>query len=115
MTAPTSWNRRVVLLGLSALTSGVFVVGKPDISRRAHAGNRWEPIEEPKHKDLKKRQRLVRRVQQLLHEKGYRPGPVDGLWGPKTAAALTEFQLDNQLHPDGVLGPNTLNRLFDER
>ena len=87
----------------------MFVVVKPDMVRRTHAGDR-----RVQHEDLERRRRLVRRVQQLLREKGYEPGPTDGLWGPRTGAALTAFQLDNQLEPDGILGPNTLNKLFDD-
>ncbi|MXW92355.1 MAG: peptidoglycan-binding protein [Rhodospirillaceae bacterium] len=82
---------------------------EPDNIGRAHAGDLR------REEDLEGRRRLVRRVQQLLLDKGYEPGPVDGLWGPRTASALAAFQLENGLDSDGVLGPKTLDKLFDER
>lgn len=50
-------------------------------------------------------------VQQALASRGYRPGPLDGVWGRQTIAALKAFQADNGLDPDGVLGPRTLGVL----
>src|SRR5689334_4390502 len=51
----------------------------------------------------------VRRVQRVLHSRGYslgRPG-VDGRFGPLTAAAVRRFQADSGLAADGVVGPRT--------
>lgn len=47
------------------------------------------------------------RVQQLLIDRGYDPGPVDGIFGPRTDAAVRQFQNDNGLAADGVVGPMT--------
>ena len=110
MTALPDCKRRALLSGLAASALGALVVIGPGMTGRTHAGDRRRRQE-----DVTKRQRLIRRVQQLLRSRGYEPGPVDGLWGPRTASALRKFQLDNQLHPDGVLGPQTLNKLFNER
>ena len=35
---------------------------------------------------------LTKRVQQMLSELGYKPGPIDGLMGPKTRSAIQAFQ-----------------------
>jgi len=45
--------------------------------------------------------------QQALKMLGYNPGPVDGLWGPLSRAALEEFQADYGLTVDGWLGKQT--------
>ncbi len=50
----------------------------------------------------------VRRVQRLLRRIGYRCGPVDGLFGPRTRASVQWFQIKHGLQPNGVVGPRTL-------
>lgn len=53
----------------------------------------------------------LRQVQERLLELGYTPGPIDGMDGPKTRAAVREFQRDQSLKEDGVVGPATWARL----
>lgn len=53
---------------------------------------------------------LMRRVQQALANEGYNPGPVDGIRGPRTLAALKSFQEDNDLAA-GELTKETLRAL----
>jgi len=51
----------------------------------------------------------VRRVQRVLHSRGYslgQPG-VDGRFGPLTDAAVRHFQADRGLAADGIVGPKT--------
>src|SRR5829696_4614734 len=57
----------------------------------------------------------VRAVQRLLRRFGDAPGPVDGLYGPLTAAAVRRFQKAQALIVDGVVGPQTMGRLTAER
>jgi cellulose synthase/poly-beta-1,6-N-acetylglucosamine synthase-like glycosyltransferase/peptidoglycan hydrolase-like protein with peptidoglycan-binding domain len=53
----------------------------------------------------------VRQVQRALRELRYRPGPVDGLFGPLTERAVLRFQRAEGLQPDGIIGPRTLGRM----
>lgn len=53
----------------------------------------------------------VREAQQALKDKGFDPGPVDGVMGPKTHAAIRSYQEKNSLAADGRLGPQTLGSL----
>ncbi len=53
----------------------------------------------------------IRDVQQALKDKGLDPGPVDGLNGPATKAALKKYQAQQNLNEDGRMGPKTLDAL----
>ncbi|MEY9966088.1 N-acetylmuramoyl-L-alanine amidase [Streptacidiphilus sp. MAP12-16] len=53
----------------------------------------------------------VAQLQQRLLDMGFTPGRVDGIFGPATAQALSEFQRNMGLHPDGALGPTTFTVL----
>lgn len=49
----------------------------------------------------------VRVLQESLIKLGYNPGPVDGIFGPLTEAAVKAFQNDRQIDVDGIVGPVT--------
>jgi peptidoglycan hydrolase-like protein with peptidoglycan-binding domain len=53
----------------------------------------------------------VREVQRTLRRAGYSPGPVDGLFGPRTEQAVLGFQREQGLQPDAIVGPDTLGAL----
>lgn len=59
----------------------------------------------------------VLRVQKRLAELGYEPGPLDGVRGRRTIAAVRRFQQARGLTVDGLVGRNTYAALFqsDER
>jgi peptidoglycan hydrolase-like protein with peptidoglycan-binding domain len=50
----------------------------------------------------------VREVQRTLRRVGSSPGPVDGLFGPRTKQAVLGFQRAQGLRPDAIVGPRTL-------
>ncbi|CAA7624235.1 peptidoglycan-binding protein [Magnetospirillum sp. UT-4] len=51
---------------------------------------------------------MVRDVQRTLSQKGYHAGPVDGIYGDSTAAAVRNFQRDQRLGGSGQLDSQTL-------
>ena len=53
----------------------------------------------------------IREIQKALNDAGYDAGPVDGVMGKKTRAAITRFQVDQKLVADGIMGPKTLAAL----
>lgn len=55
--------------------------------------------------------RLFRDAQEELKRLGYYPGPVDGIWGPLSHAALEDFQREQGLDPKGIVTPAVLERL----
>ncbi|MEZ4211219.1 MAG: peptidoglycan-binding domain-containing protein, partial [Candidatus Paceibacterota bacterium] len=49
----------------------------------------------------------VSKLQELLNKKGISVGIVDGLFGPLTDMAVKQFQSQNSLDSDGIVGPMT--------
>lgn len=59
----------------------------------------------------------VRYIQDALKQDGYRPGQVDGIYGPNTEAAVKRFQADSRHSPvltaDGKFGPQTWSKFIN--
>jgi peptidoglycan hydrolase-like protein with peptidoglycan-binding domain len=55
--------------------------------------------------------RRVRWIQRRLHLLGYATGPEDGRFGPLTERAVTRFQTEQHLAPDGIVGRITTAHL----
>jgi hypothetical protein len=53
----------------------------------------------------------VRAAQEKLKDKGYDPGPIDGIWGPRTAAVVREYQRKEKLTVTSRLDTETLGKL----
>src|SRR5262249_58588641 len=49
-------------------------------------------------------------LQYLLRDRGHHV-TVDGIFGPKTEAAVEQFQIADQLRVDGIVGPQTWGAL----
>jgi peptidoglycan hydrolase-like protein with peptidoglycan-binding domain len=57
----------------------------------------------------------VREVQQGLLDIGYWPGPIDGIMGPRTRAALRRYQQDENLPVTGRLDLGTARKVKEAR
>lgn len=55
---------------------------------------------------------FIKEIQQALLGFGYQTGPIDGIYGPQTKAAILAFQRDQGLATDGLVGPLTQGLLF---
>ncbi len=53
----------------------------------------------------------VVQIQQKLEERGYDPGPIDGIMGKKTKNAIKKFQSDSGLESTGAINRVTLDKL----
>lgn len=53
----------------------------------------------------------IREIQLALRAAGYDPGASDGKMGPRTKAAVRDFQLAHGLEADGKVGPRTWSKL----
>ena len=53
----------------------------------------------------------VRAAQQALRDQGYNPGPIDGVMGPRTSAAVRDYQTKQGLTASGQLDDATMDKL----
>ncbi len=58
-----------------------------------------------------RRGEIVKYAQRKLTSKLYDTGEVDGIFGAKTTRAVKEFQSENGLEPDGIIGRKTWAKL----
>jgi peptidoglycan hydrolase-like protein with peptidoglycan-binding domain len=54
----------------------------------------------------------VRSAQQALQDRGFKPGPIDGVMGPRTTAAVRDFQTKENLTVTGQLDAETNAKLM---
>ncbi len=57
----------------------------------------------------------VRQAQEALKAKGFDPGPIDGIYGPLTKAAVRQYQEQNKIVANGRLGGETYTSLGVDR
>lgn len=55
----------------------------------------------------------VKKIQARLRDLGFYPGLPDGVFGPKTTAAVKRFQAAHRLPAVGFVGPQTYRELFE--
>lgn len=53
----------------------------------------------------------VKKLQESLNKLGFNCGTADGIFGPKTEAAVKAFQKARGITVDGIVGPDTRNHL----
>ncbi|HET8578562.1 MAG TPA: BON domain-containing protein [Methylomirabilota bacterium] len=85
----------------SASTKSSSMRPRSDQSARAH-----EPVA-----GSSAPQEQVKAAQDSLKRQGYDPGPTDGIMGPRTAAALKNFQRDKGLTMTGEADAATMSKL----
>jgi peptidoglycan hydrolase-like protein with peptidoglycan-binding domain len=68
--------------------------GTIDMSSTPGSGGQYAG---PEIRDLGYKQDDARRLQQALSSRGFDPGPIDGVIGPRTRAAMRDFQQQQNL------------------
>lgn len=74
-----------------------------------------KPSVTPKPKETTEPDKQILQVQQLLSDLGYKPGPVDGKYGSRTAEAIKEFQKNNGMRQTGTVDRVLLFKLHFEK
>lgn len=95
---------KLVVIALIAVFTVSFAFGDAE-ARRHKSTHKLMPIA------VSEDNSQTVQVQQRLEELGYNPGPIDGVFGSQTADAVRQFQQDQGLDADGIIGPATLAAL----
>ncbi|RDY72243.1 hypothetical protein DXT76_02465 [Halobacillus trueperi] len=74
-------------------------------------GGDWSSFKDYAHLEWPEKSHNVRDLQTKLQKLGYQPGPIDGIYGPRTKQAIIAFQHQEGLEVDGSAGPLTTNRM----
>jgi peptidoglycan hydrolase-like protein with peptidoglycan-binding domain/DNA invertase Pin-like site-specific DNA recombinase len=109
----------VARAGLVALVAALVLLGLPGTGIAASASVGSAPILEAGDEPLARGSgygtpadaRRVRLLQQELRRLGWSPGPIDGLFGPRTEAAVVRFQRAAGVAADGIAGRRTSRAL----
>jgi len=80
-----------------------LVLGAPAVAEAAGVGEVRSPHAEA----------VIKQVQRLLTDRGYRPGQVDGRLSAETVAAIRLFESDQGLAPKGHVSAEVFSRLQD--
>lgn len=64
---------------------------------------------------LSSRQATVASIQGGLRDMGYDPGPVDGIYGNRTAQAIRQYQKDRGLRVDGQATAALADHILNQR
>lgn len=88
-----------IILTLSVLALALAFGAAPATAQSTHADIKQEAVYQDV--PLSRKQRVS--VQRGLAKLGFDPGPPDGLFGPRTRAAILEWQHANELEPTSYL------------
>jgi len=107
---------RLVKIGLATLTLTTLLTlaDLPVSSQTQNEGSSSNPAQSTLRPTLRlgSEGESVSEIQALLKLLGYYAGSVDGVYRVNTAAAVSAFQQAIGLQADGVVGPDTWNRLL---
>jgi peptidoglycan hydrolase-like protein with peptidoglycan-binding domain/DNA invertase Pin-like site-specific DNA recombinase len=115
----TTYRVPVARVGLVAFLAALVLLGLPGTSIAASASVGSAPILKAGDEPLARGSgygmaddaQRVRTLQRRLRRLGWSPGPIDGLFGPRTEGAVLRFQGAAGLAADGIAGRKTSRAL----
>jgi peptidoglycan hydrolase-like protein with peptidoglycan-binding domain len=107
-----TWSVAGALIVAGVLVAGpVFAQTTPSSGDKDKAKDTMKSETGAKSGQMTGNREQVKAVQQALKDKGHDPGAVDGMMGPKTQAALKEFQDKEGLKASGRIDAETMAKL----
>lgn len=111
--------RHIVLLATVAFIAGLFSVGQALGAGQTQWGSGGTQMEKQsgvvseseRMAALELDREQVRELQKILNDKGFEAGAVDGIVGPRTSNAISEFQKSEGLASTGKADEETLRAL----
>jgi hypothetical protein len=111
--------KQIVLIITVAFIAGLFTVGQALGAGQTQWGSEGTQMEKQsgvvseseRMAALQLNQEQVRELQTILNEKGHDAGVVDGIIGPRTSNAISEFQKSEGLATTGKADEKTLRAL----
>ncbi|MFH1062942.1 MAG: peptidoglycan-binding domain-containing protein [Candidatus Omnitrophota bacterium] len=97
----------------------IEIISQPEANRQLLLGDQTEPAPRVgvsptevlpavgKDANLAAKGYMIVDVQRALHNAGFDIGSIDGKMGPKTKKAIQNFQKENNLTADGIVGKKT--------
>ena len=85
------------------------------LPKKTAAATTPKPVTTHKPSETAKPDKQIMQVQRLLSDLGYKPGPADGKYGSRTAAAIKEFQKNNGMQQTGIVDKVLLFKLHFEK
>jgi peptidoglycan hydrolase-like protein with peptidoglycan-binding domain/DNA invertase Pin-like site-specific DNA recombinase len=115
----TTYRVPIARVGLGALVAALVLLVLPGTGIAASESVGSAPIQKAGNESLARgsgygvpdEARRVNKLQQTLRRLGWSPGPIDGLFGPRTEAAVVRFQRAAGLAADGIAGLRTSRAL----
>jgi len=104
-------NLKMLLLSgmaICVMSAGAFAEGYQQRTD-TQSGDAYSTMEPAAGKEMTSMD--VRDLQQRLDTKGFSPGPIDGVMGPRTKNAIREFQQANNLPVTGKPTMETMDHL----
>lgn len=109
---PSETEEIQTIQSLPAITETLDLVDADSEAASEDLSSSVAPVQEIDDGDdvVKTTPTIMKKVQQALVDAGFNPGPVDGVSGAKTVAAIESFQKNNDI-PVGKLNKRTLRAL----
>lgn len=108
-------SRKLMVDGIVGLQTWTSLLNRlPQLADESPSPFKTETITRPERPTVRRKSRgsEVEELQRRLKDEGFGPGPIDGVFGPRTESAVIAFQKANGLEPDGICGKKTWGALL---